>query len=205
MKSKWILEPKAIERALQLDHPYPYPRPKLGTPCGVLMLISLSNQKTVLIKRPIVPGDPHSGQISFPGGRIEDQDHDPLEDIRNQKAALREFEEETGFSKKEIQIAGSLPDISTPSGYRIFPVIGLTKHSLDESIFHPDPCEVEHLILPDLLHFFKPSHLRIEMRSYSATQNPFPVYFYQYKGHEIWGVTAAILHNFVERIKRVLG
>ena len=61
----------------------------------------------------------HSGQVSFPGGKIDDRD------TNAQLAALRETHEEVGVNPEAIEVLGQMPDYFTGSGYRISPVVGL--------------------------------------------------------------------------------
>ena len=194
---------KKIQTLLQKDVPHPYPPPIQGTPSAVLFLISEIDQKIVLMKRPSLSSDPHSGQISFPGGRIEEQDYRPPEDMRTpstwQRAALREFTEETGAMDLDLKGVGHLPPISTTTGYVIYPVVAWTDEKLSLEIFNPDPNEVEALILPGLFEFQDPTVHRIEMKTHQGIQ--YPIHHFQIQGHVIWGATAAIIHNFLKRLE----
>ncbi|HIJ62167.1 MAG TPA: CoA pyrophosphatase, partial [Rhodospirillaceae bacterium] len=60
----------------------------------------------------------HAGQISFPGGRIEDQDADAA------AAALRECEEEIGLDRRRVKILGRLDDYVTITGFQVIPLVG---------------------------------------------------------------------------------
>ena len=59
----------------------------------------------------------HSGQVAFPGGRIDPTDASP------EAAALREAEEEIGLDAGHVEIIGRMPDYVSGSGYRIAPVL----------------------------------------------------------------------------------
>ena len=61
----------------------------------------------------------HPGQISFPGGRVEDGDASDVE------TALRETEEEIGLDRRHIEIVGRLPRYHTVTGFAISPVVGV--------------------------------------------------------------------------------
>jgi len=75
----------------------------------------------------------HAGQISFPGGRVESADASRVD------TALRETEEEIGLAREHVQVLGTLPEYSIPSGFRITPVVGWINAPFDTQ---PDPFEV---------------------------------------------------------------
>lgn len=64
----------------------------------------------LFMSRAIVPGDPWSGHISFPGGREEPQDADLLH------TAVRETHEELGLDLTRAEVLGSLDEVTTVSG-----------------------------------------------------------------------------------------
>ena len=68
----------------------------------------------------------HSGQIAFPGGKIDDEDASP------EAAALREAWEEIGLDQNEVEVIGRLPDYHTGSGFVIAPVVGHVAHFIGE-------------------------------------------------------------------------
>ena len=63
----------------------------------------------------------HAGQISFPGGRIEESDADATE------AALRETEEEVGLLREHVTVIGRLDTYVTGTGFEITPIVGIVK------------------------------------------------------------------------------
>ena len=96
---------------------------KVGKPKDAAVLILLSSfhngPELVFIKRTLYPG-PHSGQISFPGGKADPSDPD-LE-----YTALRETQEEIGVPSKQIRIIGSLTPLEIPvSHFKVHPFIGI--------------------------------------------------------------------------------
>jgi len=100
-----------------------------------------SGLNTVLIKRNTYNG-PHSGQISFPGGKREAADKTLAE------TALRETFEEVGLKKEEVHLLGRLTELDIPvSGFRVFPFVGYLP---SVPRFHPDPSEVVEVIETDL-------------------------------------------------------
>ena len=91
-------------------------------PAAVLFPIVLrDNEHTVLLTQRTAHLKDHGGQISFPGGRVEDVDLSPAH------TALRETEEEIGLTREKIEILGFLPEYRTGTGFRVIPVVGLVQ------------------------------------------------------------------------------
>jgi 8-oxo-dGTP pyrophosphatase MutT (NUDIX family) len=85
----------------------------------LIPLVQRPDGLTVLLTQRTAHLSNHAGQISFPGGRAEDEDSSPIE------TALRETEEEIGLHRRHVEIVGVLPDYVTGTGYVVTPVIGL--------------------------------------------------------------------------------
>ena len=175
-------------KVLQRDPP-----PREG---AVLVLIYPRDQAlhTLLMLRPVYEGV-HSGQISFPGGKKEEQDRS-LEET-----ALREFNEETGAMSDEILVLGRLsPIFIPPSDVVVTPVIAYTTAV---SGFDPDPNEVAELIetpLADLLHR---DLLRSRKQHVSVLGRELEVPYYDVKGHVVWGATAMMIAELRELFHRL--
>ncbi len=153
-------------------------------PAVVLVPIVLHTAPGILLTVRTDSLSTHAGQVSFPGGRIERGDADPI------AAALRETEEEIGLPPNLVEVIGVLPEHLTGTGYRITPVLGLVQ---PPPALRPDPREVAHVFelpLSVLLDEAAPRRERREfrgrMREYWVVPHP-----EQY----IWGATAAILVN----------
>ena len=135
----------------------------------------------------------HAGEISFPGGS---QDF-PDEDLR--VTALRETEEEIGLSRADVELVGALPPTGTfVTGYRIHPFVGVIKPG---HAWTPQPTEVEQVLelsLPDLVRGY-------EMQRLIKRGVPFKTPTYTVDGHFVWGATARIVQQLLERLEPVLG
>lgn len=128
----------------------------------------------------------HKGQISFPGGTMDETDLTILD------TALREAEEEIGLKKDSLEILGLLSDFQTPSGFRITPVAALL---LTEPLFSINSSEVSEVFDVPLSFFLDTNHERVEQRDrFGTTVN---IYYYNYEKYEIWGATAAMLRSFL--------
>ncbi|MGH8173987.1 MAG: CoA pyrophosphatase [Rhodanobacteraceae bacterium] len=131
----------------------------------------------------------HAGQISFPGGAVEEGDADAV------AAALRETEEETGIAQALIEPFGYLDSFETVSGYCVSPVTGFVDGSYQA---HPDPNEVAEIFEVPLDFILTPDRLRrFDFDWQGRTRTTFA---FDWEGHRVWGATASILKNLLERL-----
>jgi 8-oxo-dGTP pyrophosphatase MutT (NUDIX family) len=129
----------------------------------------------------------HAGQISFPGGRIEERDADAV------AAALRETEEEVGLAPDRISVIGRLDTYITGTGFEITPIVGIVGPPIVLAI---DPFEVaEAFEVPLAFVLDRRNHQRIERQSAGRRGSFFAL---PYEGRNIWGATAGILVNLAE-------
>ncbi len=131
----------------------------------------------------------HSGQISFPGGRIDSTDATPM------AAALRETWEEIGVRQGDIEVLGQMPDYHTGSGYHISSIVGLVN---SQAAFEANPDEVDYIFEVPLAFLMEPSNHRLGSRVFENVER----YYYEmpWKEHFIWGVTAGIVRVFYDRV-----
>jgi 8-oxo-dGTP pyrophosphatase MutT (NUDIX family) len=132
----------------------------------------------------------HAGEISFPGGRRDDTDTDLM------ATALREAEEEIGLSPARVELNGALPPASTfVTGYRIHPYVGLIPDP-SELDLKPNPSEVETVLA------FSLEGLRAGYAMRRLVRRGVPIHTptYEVAGHLIWGATARILGDLLERL-----
>ena len=127
----------------------------------------------------------HKGQISFPGGMREGS-----EDL--QTTALRETFEEVGIDGGSVDILGRFHDYLAVTLARVTPYVGYIAGPFTA---RPHPREVAAVLEVPFPVFRDPSHLRVErwLRRGEMTD----VYFYTWGSHEIWGLTARIIHDFL--------
>jgi len=124
----------------------------------------------------------HAGQVSFPGGRLEPHETDPV------AAALRETREEIGLAPEGIEILGYLADSLVGARYRVTPVVGLVQPGFT---LRPDPVEVADAFEVPFDFLMDPANHRASLRvvgSQSVT-----IYELPYQGHRIWGATAGMV------------
>lgn len=192
-----IRSDEEITRILSEDTPSGHVRGLLlpegsYTPAAVLIpLINRPDGITVLLTQRTDHLAHHPGQISFPGGRIEDDDGNAP-----QKTALRETEEEIGLSSSKVRIIGRLDDFYTATDYHIVPVIGWIEPPLDLT---PEPFEVADIFEIPLSFLLDERNYRQDEMNWRGNRRWF--HAIQYQDRYIWGATAGILVNLRDVLK----
>jgi 8-oxo-dGTP pyrophosphatase MutT (NUDIX family) len=133
----------------------------------------------------------HAGQVAFPGGRTDPADGDAL------TTALRESEEEIGLDRSLVKPLGYLDCFETISGFCITPVVASIA---EDARFHPAPDEVAEVFEVPLAFFLEPGNLKRYVMDYRGHRRE--MVEFQHDGHRIWGATAAILQNLLQRMDR---
>lgn len=131
----------------------------------------------------------HSGQISFPGGRVED------DDAHVTAAALREAHEEVGLEAGHVDVLGCLDDYPVLSRFLVTPVVGLVD---DVRELRPDHNEVAEIFEVPLDHVLERRHFRRRFLTREGLKLPFLEL--EYRDRLIWGATAGMLWNLVEKL-----
>jgi 8-oxo-dGTP pyrophosphatase MutT (NUDIX family) len=132
----------------------------------------------------------HAGEISFPGGRQDEADADLA------ATALREAEEEIGLDPTRVEIGEALPPTKTfVTGYLIHPFVGRIPNP-GELGLRPNPAEVE-TVLTFSLDLLREGYA---MRRLVRRGVPIHTPTYEVEGHLIWGATARILGDLLERL-----
>jgi 8-oxo-dGTP pyrophosphatase MutT (NUDIX family) len=157
-------------------------------PAAVLVpLVDHPGRMSVLLTQRTAHLSAHAGQISFPGGRIEEHDADSV------AAALRETEEEVGLSRERVSVVGRLDNYVTGTGFEITPIVGIVAPPFALAI---DPFEVaEAFEVPLAFILDRRNHQRVERESGGRRRSFFVLPF---EGRNIWGATAGILVNLAE-------
>lgn len=133
----------------------------------------------------------HPGQVSLPGGRIEEGESPEL-------TAMREAQEEVGVSPLDIRLLGRLSELYiSVSGYTIFPYVGWVGHK-PEFVLNVD--EAEKLILFPVQDYIHHENIQYtEMETFTGLKK---VPYYSFDDEIIWGATAMILTEFFEVLQQ---
>ncbi|MEQ9348034.1 MAG: CoA pyrophosphatase [Thalassospira sp.] len=184
------------------DHAVDYPGSKsrarafaegelVSRPAAVLVpLVKRDDGLHVILTRRTDHLSDHAGQISFPGGRQEE------EDATLEETALRETEEEIGLSRRHINLIGRIDDYYTVTGYQVTPIIGLITPPFD---LVPDDHEVAEVFEVPLTFILDPNNQKLQSVTFEGTRRRY--FAIPYQEYYIWGATAGMLVNFSEVIR----
>jgi 8-oxo-dGTP pyrophosphatase MutT (NUDIX family) len=132
----------------------------------------------------------HAGQISFPGGGVDADDADAV------AAAVRETHEETGIAPALVEPFGYLDRLDTVSGYSVTPVAGFVDESYCARLQED---EVDEVFEVPLAFIVDPSSLSRERILWRGRERD--IFAFQWESRRIWGATAAILKNLLDRME----
>lgn len=136
----------------------------------------------------------HSGQIAFPGGKVDATDADAT------AAALRETEEETGLEAGHVEVLGTLPQYITGTQFFITPVVALVRPGFT---LQPNPHEVDDVFEVPLDFLMDPLNHRRHAMEWNGEVREWYSMPYDDGGRErfIWGATAGMLRNFYHLLR----
>lgn len=157
-------------------------------PAAVLIAVTDRPDPGVLLTRRPETMRAHPGQVAFPGGKL-----DPGEDAV--AAALREAREELGIEPESVRVIGASDRFVTGSGFDVTPVLGLIPSDLP---ICPDPREVSGWFEAPLRFILDEANQVQKIGEFRGFERPYLEI--DWRGHRIWGVTAAIIHNLSRRL-----
>ena len=147
----------------------------------------------------------HSGQVAFPGGKVDPEDASVVD------AALREAQEEVDLPRSFVDVLGQLPVYVTGTQFIVTPVVAVVRPGF---VLHPNPGEVAHAFEVPLAFLMNPAHHRrhryewdghvrewfsmpyverVRVEPDTGESPPRPESEVE---HFIWGATAGMLRNF---------
>ncbi|WP_252511192.1 CoA pyrophosphatase [Phreatobacter aquaticus] len=158
-------------------------------PAAVLIPVVARPEPTVLLTLRSSALPSHSGQIAFPGGKIDPGDGTPL------AAALREAEEEVGLDRRFVQPLGYLLPFLSRTGYLITPVVGMVEPGFELTI---NPSEVTDAFEVPLAFLMDERNHQRQTRHLNGRDRV--VFAMPYGERYIWGITATILRDLWQRL-----
>ncbi len=194
IRSRLLSEPQDIKNISRLV-PDLYPaKPSTKPPVAAAVLIALvrhdDGYKILYTKR---SNDlrAHSGQIAFPGGKIDASDKDAA------SAAVREASEEVAMRPQEVDVLGYLPTMFTGTNYLITPVVGVVTPSQP---FVANPDEVDEVFQVPLS-FLSQDKVYQSIKVWHANKHQ-PTWKIDYYGKVIWGITANLTRSLKDMALR---
>lgn len=175
------LDPAGLEAALERP-------PRLAA--VLIPVMAHAEAVTVLYTQRSAHLRDHSGQIAFPGGKIDPEDPSPLH------AALREAQEEIGLDPTAVRPLGYLDPYLSGTGFLVTPVVGLVTPDVP---IVPNPQEVAAVFEVPLAFLMDEGRYELHAREWRGRQRHY--YAIPFGERYIWGVTAGITRNLFERLR----
>jgi 8-oxo-dGTP pyrophosphatase MutT (NUDIX family) len=166
----------------------PIPAAPLRPAAVLVPIVMHAEEATVLLTQRASHLRDHSGQIAFPGGKI-DADETPL------ATALREAEEEIGLDRRHVRPIGYLDPYLSSTGYRILPVVADIEPPFALSL---NCAEVADAFEVPLAFLMDPSNHELHVREWKGRIREYDAV--PFRERYIWGVTAGILRNLHARL-----
>lgn len=144
---------------------------------------------SILLTRRADHLDKHSGQVAFPGGKVEASDASPV------ATALREAEEEIGLKPEFVEVAGFLDTYQTGTGFLMLPVVSFVRPGFSLTPDENEVADIFEVPLHDALNADNYERHEVMWKGKNRTY-----YSMQYDGYNIWGATAGVLMHMSRRV-----
>lgn len=172
-----------LEQRLAERQPRRIPQPDLAE-AGVLVAITAEASPKLLLTLRASHLSSHQGEVAFPGGKRDPEDHDIIH------TALREAQEEVGLEPHQVQVLGVMDQVVSRFGYLVTPVLGIIRPGLDH-IASPDELDAVFEVPLDLFRqspskYFERGNIRIPS--------------YDYDDFHIWGLTAMMIAEMMNNL-----
>jgi 8-oxo-dGTP pyrophosphatase MutT (NUDIX family) len=178
--SDWDLNPEFMGDLAVMEPP---------RQAAVLVPIVLREPLTVMLTERSHDVPSHPGQVSFPGGKLEECDASPV------ACALREAQEEIGLGGDFIEPLGYLDGYRTGTGFQISPVVAFVRPGFALTL---DPREVLEVFEVPLAFLMDAANHQRQSREWRGRERWY--YAMPYEGRYIWGATAGMIKNMHQRL-----
>lgn len=152
-------------------------------------IVAREDDVTVLLTQRATAMRDHSGQIAFPGGKIDPSDRSPID------AALREANEEIGLERDRVEPLAYLDPYLTGTNYRIIPVVAIVQPPFELTL---EADEVDSAFEVPLRFLMAATNHQRHQREWRGRMRQY--YAMPYGERYIWGATAGIVRNLYERL-----
>lgn len=164
--------------------------PQIEADAAVLLALqAVDGQLQVLLTRRADHLPTHAGEVAFPGGKREAQDETLWH------TALREAHEEVGITSSQVSLLGALPHRRTRYHSRVVPFVGFLA---EEVQFVPNDDEITDIFTVPVSFFMEDQRIRTDVFNTDGEQWEVPAFAYE--RFEIWGFTAWVLTDFLNRV-----
>jgi len=189
----WLVPGLTLEESKTLEDAFP----RAPRPAAVLIpIVNYPDTLTILLTTRATQLRNHAGQVSFPGGSL-DEGETPLH------GALREAREEIGLRPDFVSLVGYLPDHILLTGFRVTPVVAFVQPGFE---IQAEPSEVHDVFEVPLARLLTVSNYATTIRRVGRDrirslerEVEIETHSVMFEGREIWGATAGILLNLARR------
>lgn len=183
MTAKSLTLPQFITRFM-LQQPQTQPAGLPTRRAAVLVPIIARPQPTLLLTRRADSLRKHAGQVAFPGGMMDHSDPSLV------FTALREAEEEVAITPASVQVIGTLPTVTSSTGFQVTPVVGILPDTITYQPSEDEVAAVFEMPLAEALNLGRYHPLDIHRRG-----NAHRVWLSWYQHYFVWGMTAGIIRE----------
>lgn len=177
----------------------------------LIPLVQANGQWKVIFELRSMNLNTQPGEISFPGGQVEEGES-------HKEAAIRETIEELRIEEKCIEVLGELDYLISHSNISIHCFVGIISDVNLGNIL-PNPDEVDHIFTVPLEYFIEnePKEYSLDLETKYNSEFPYNlipngkdykfrnivnrIYFYEYEDYIIWGYTAKMMKNFIDIVR----
>lgn len=154
----------------------------------MLLAITDSSQPEIILTRRARHLSSHSGEVSFPGGKWDETDRSLA------MTALRESEEEIGLPPSAVEVINVQSPHYSKHGIKVTPYVGIVPPDIP---LQPNPHELDAIFSVPVEFFLEDRRTQTDVFINRGQEWWAPVYHYE--GFKIWGLTARVLVEFLNR------